>query len=290
MKIRKIVTTALCSIMAINLVACGAKNNDNSESTENSASLEQVESKGGKEVDKEKKEVVVFAAASLTDVLEELKGVFEKDHEKVNLTFNFDSSGTLKSQILEGADCDLFVSAAQKQMNELDPENENYNGKVAIDNETRLDLLENKVCLVASGENEKGIEKFEDLDSDKVETIALGNEDVPVGQYSEEILENLGIFDKIQSKISYGSNVREVASWVSEKTVDAGIIYATDAKAFDLNIISKADDSMLDNKVIYPAALLKDAINKEEAKDFLEFLKTDQASEIFEKAGFTPVK
>lgn len=290
MKIRKIVTTVLCSIMAINLVACGAKNNDNSESTENSASLEQVESKGEKEVDKEKKEVVVFAAASLTDVLEELKGVFEKDHEKVNLTFNFDSSGTLKSQILEGADCDLFVSAAQKQMNELDPENENYNGKVAIDNETRLDLLENKVCLVASGENEKGIEKFEDLDSDKVETIALGNEDVPVGQYSEEILENLGIFDKIQSKISYGSNVREVASWVSEKTVDAGIIYATDAKAFDLNIISKADDSMLDNKVIYPAALLKDAKNKEEAKDFLEFLKTDQASEIFEKAGFTPVK
>lgn len=290
MKIRKIVTTALCSIMAINLVACGAKNNDNSESTENSASLEQVESKGGKEVDKEKKEVVVFAAASLTDVLEELKGVFEKDHEKVNLTFNFDSSGTLKSQILEGADCDLFVSAAQKQMNELDPESEDFKGKAAIKGETRIDLLENKLCLVVGEKDGSKISKFEDLATDKVKTLALGNEDVPVGQYSEEILKNLGIYDQAMAKASLGSNVREVASWVSENTADAGIVYATDAKAFGLKVVAEAKGSMLENKIIYPAAILENSNNKEEAQKFLNFLLEDESGQIFEDAGFSVLR
>lgn len=283
MKIKKIFATLLCSIIAINLVSCATKKD------ESQGSFESIES-SEENISTDKKDIVVFAAASMTDVLEELKDTYEKDHKDINLTFNFDSSGTLESQILEGADCDVFISAAQKQMNELDPEDENYNGKIAIEKDTRKDLLENKVCLVASGDNEKNIERFEDLDSDKVETIALGNEDVPVGQYSEEILNKLGIFEKIQPKISYGSNVREVASWVSENTVDAGIIYATDAKVFDLNIVAEADDSMLDNKVIYPAAVLKNSKNKEEAKEFLEYLQTDVASEIFIKAGFSPVK
>lgn len=284
MKLKKIFTMTLCSLIAINLIACGAGKNENLTSDETINGLKE------KNVNMESEELVVFAAASMTDVLEKLKDVYESDHQDINLTFSFDSSGTLKSQILEGADCDIFISAAQKQMNELDPDQKNYNGKVAIDKQTRTDLLENKVCLVASGDNEKGVEKFQDLAKENIETIALGNEDVPVGQYSEEILKNLGIFEKIQPKISYGSNVREVASWIKENAVDAGIIYATDAKVFDLNIVAEADDSMLDNKVIYPAAVLESSKHKEEAKEFLEFLQTDQASEIFTKAGFTPVK
>lgn len=280
MNLKKILLSVFIAFLALTLISCSGKNKDVETATENSKQEEKVE----------KKDLVVFAAASMTDVLEDLKNKYEEENNNVNLIFNFDSSGTLKTQIIEGADCDVFISAAQKQINELDPDNENYNGKVSIQKDTRIDLLENKVTLVVAKGNAKNIDKFEDLNSDKVETIALGNEDVPVGQYSEEILNNLGIFEKIQPKVTLGTNVREVASWVSENTVDAGIVYATDAKAYDLEVVAQADDSMLDNKVIYPAAVLDNSKNKEEAKNFLEFLQTEEAAKVFEDAGFTPIK
>ena len=280
MNLKKILLSVFIAFLALTLISCSGKNKDVETATENSKQEEKVE----------KKDLVVFAAASMTDVLEDLKNKYEEENNNVNLIFNFDSSGTLKTQIIEGADCDVFISAAQKQINELDPNNENYNGKVSIQKDTRIDLLKNKVTLVVAKGNAKNIDKFEDLNSDKVETIALGNEDVPVGQYSEEILKNLGIFEKIQPKVTLGTNVREVASWVSENTVDAGIVYATDAKAYDLEVVAQADDSMLDNKVIYPAAVLDNSKNKEEAENFLEFLQTEEAAKVFEDAGFTPVK
>lgn len=274
MKVKKFFAVFLVLLVAISLASCGGEKNKAEKTSDTTA---------------EKKDLVVFAAASMTDVLEEIKENYEKENEGVNLIFNFDSSGTLKSQIVEGADADLFISAAEKQMNELDSKNEAYNGKVAIDSSSRTDLLENKVTLVVP-EGNNNITDFRDLNTDKAMTIALGNEDVPVGQYSEEILRNLGIFDEIKDKVTFGSNVREVASWVSEGTVDAGIIYATDAKVFDLKIVAEADDDMLDNKVIYPAAVLENAKNKDEAQKFLDYLKTDDASKVFVDAGFTPVK
>lgn len=288
MRIKKI-ALGLCSIlMATTFAACGSK--ENQEGSVVASTNESEQEAIVEEETMDKKDLVVFAAASMTDVLEEIKTAYEEESPETNLVFNFDSSGTLKSQILEGADVDVFISAAQKQMNELDPSDESYNGEVSIVEDSRIDLLENKVTLVVPEGNEKKIEKFEDLNTDKVETIALGNEDVPVGQYSEEILRNLGIFDQIQEKVTLGSNVREVASWVKEGTVDTGIIYATDAKAFDLEVVSQADDSILDNKVIYPAAVLENSENKDQAQDFLDFLETDQASKLLEDAGFTPFK
>ena len=218
----------------------------------------------------------------MTEALEELKTEFEKENPNLNLTFNFDSSGTLKTQIDSGADCDVFVSAAQKQMNELEEEDK-------IDKDTRIDLLENEVTLAVAKGNEKGIKDFKDLEKDDVEKIALGNSDVPVGQYSEEILKNLGIWDKIQDKVTLGSNVKEVTSWVSEKAADCGIVYKTDAKTAGLETVAVADDSMLENKVVYPAALLKNSKNPEEGKKYLEFLQGEKASEILDKYGFKPL-
>lgn len=281
MNIKKIAMTALAGLMLVATVGCSNKNENDNKSNEDMSSSNVV--KSNENVDnKDKKDLVVFAAASMTEALEELKTEFEKENPNLSLTFNFDSSGTLKTQIDEGADCDVFVSAAQKQMDELE-------GEDKIDKETRFDLLENEVTLAVAKGNEKGIKDFKDLEKDEVEKIALGNADVPVGQYSEEILKNLGIWDKIQDKVTLGSNVKEVTSWVSEKAADCGIVYKTDAKTAGLETVAVADDSMLENKVIYPAALLKNSKNPEEGKKYLEFLKGEKASEILDKYGFKPL-
>lgn len=235
-------------------------------------------------------ELIVFAAASMTETMEQIKSLYESENENLKVIYTFDSSGTLKTQIDEGADCDIFISAAQKQMNALDPEKETVEGSSPIDSATRIDLLENKVTLAVTEGNPKGISAFEEIGTDKIETIALGNADVPVGQYSEELLKNLGIWDEIQPKITFGSNVKEVTTWVSEAVVDCGIIYATDAYSAGLEVVAEADDSMLENKVIYPAAILENSKNKDEAQKFLDFLQGEEASKIFESVGFASVK
>lgn len=264
-------------LLALGLVGSfvGCQNNDQA-SNEN-----QVSNDTSQEVNESSKDMTVFAAASMTEVLDELKGEFEKENPDISLSFNFDSSGTLKTQIESGAEADVFVSAAQKQMDELEESD-------LIEKDTRIDLLENEVSLAVS-ETGKDITSFEDLDSNKVEKIALGNEDVPVGQYSEEVLKNLGIWENIQDKVSFGSNVKEVTSWVDENVVDCGIVYKTDAKTAGLDIVAVADDSMLENKVIYPAAVLKNAKDKEKAQKYIDFLQSDKAAEIFEKYGFKPL-
>ncbi|WP_195216031.1 molybdate ABC transporter substrate-binding protein [Anaerococcus vaginalis] len=281
MNLKKIAMTALAGALLITTVGC-SNNKKNDNNSNEAAPSSNVEKSNEKEESKDKKDVIVFAAASMTEALEELKAEFEKENPNLNLTFNFDSSGTLKTQIDSGADCDVFVSAAQKQMDELEKEDK-------IDKDTRFDLLENEVTLAVAKGNEKGIKDFKDLEKDDVEKIALGNSDVPVGQYSEEILKNLGIWDKIQDKVTLGSNVKEVTSWVSEKAADCGIVYKTDAKTAGLETVAVADDSMLKNKVIYPAALLKNSKNSEEGKKYLEFLKGKKASEVLDKYGFKPL-
>lgn len=273
MKFENVTKFIIFLSLALSLVGCQKKD----KKEENISKKEEISTDYKKD-----SKLTIFAAASMTDVLEELKVEFQKENPDSEMTFNLDSSGTLKTQIDSGAKADVFISAAKKQMNELEEE-----GK--IEKDTRIDLLENLVTLVVSKKSDKDIKDFKDLTKENVEKIALGNSDVPVGQYSEEILKNIGIWDKIQDKITFGSNVREVTTWVSENTVDCGIVYKTDAIIEDLDIVKVADDSILKNKVIYPAAVVKDSQNKELAKKYLRFLQSKKASKIFEKYGFKPL-
>lgn len=293
---RKISVMLLSLLFAVTLSACGAKAPAKEEAKEETKTEEakdkKEEAKDEKKDDekKAKSDLTVFAAASMTESLNELKAIFEKENPDVNLVYNFDSSGTLKTQISEGANCDVFISAAKKQMDALDPKSDKKDSDVTIDPNTRFDLLENEVTLAVKEDSDKDIKSFEDINTDKVSTIALGNADVPVGQYSESLLKNMGIWDAIQSKVSFGSNVKEVTSWVKEGAVDCGIIYSTDAKAAGLKIVATADPAKLDKKVIYPAALVDKSANKEAGQKFLDFLKSEKASEVFTKYGFKPAK
>lgn len=282
----------LVLVFVLTLIACKAEAPDKDKETDKTMT----EDSDKEKMDKEKKDdessrkldLNVFAAASMTESLEELKAVFEEENPGINLVFNFDSSGTLKTQIAEGAACDVFISAAKKQMDELDPNRESKDSNITIDPSTRFDLVENEVVLAVKEDSDKDIRSFDDIKTDKVATIALGNADVPVGQYSESLLKNMGIWEMIQDKISFGSNVKEVTSWVTEGAVDCGIIYSTDAKAAGLKIVDTADPDMLDKKVIYPAALIENSPNREASEKFLEFLKSDKARGVFAQYGFKP--
>ena len=243
-------------------------------------------------------ELVVFAAASMTETLNEIKNLYEESHPGVTLTFNFDSSGTLKTQIEEGADCDVFVSAGQKQMNELDitcEKEKNPDGLDFVDPATRIDLLENKVTLVVPEDNPKQIKSFDDLadhlkDGDVL--MAMGNSDVPVGQYTQLILDYYGLDEKALADaglITYGSNVKEVTTQVVEGRVDCGVVYCTDAFSAGLDVIDSATPDMC-SQVIYPAAVMKNASDADAAKAFLDYLTGEEAMSIFEKVGFRAVK
>ena len=278
MKLRKVFACVTMCSMVLSLAGCGT-----SQATEMKENAEAAEVT-----------LNVFAAASMTETLTEIQEMYKEVAPNVTLVFNFDSSGTLKTQIQEGTDCDVFISAAQKQMNQLDKDADpevNTEGLDYVLEGTRINLLENKVVLAVPDGNPKGIESFADLGTDKLSLLALGNEDVPVGQYSEEILTNLGILDQLEqeNKITYGSNVKEVTTQVSEAAADAGIIYATDAYSAGLPLVAQADDIMC-NQVIYPAAVLNISENQDAAEAFLDYLNTDDCMKVFEEVGFTAVK
>lgn len=254
--------------------------------------------KGSAPTETEQTELVVFAAASMTETLEEIKEAYEAEHEGVTLTFNFDSSGTLKTQIEEGADCDVFISAGQEQMDQLDITADtavNTDGLDFVEDGSRMDLLENKVTLVVPEENEKGIESFDDLKT-ALESgdimLAMGNSDVPVGQYTQKILQYYGLDEQALAdadKITYGSNVKEVTTQVAEGSVDCGVIYCTDAFSADLTVVDEATAEMC-GQVIYPAAVMKNSSDVDAAQEFLDYLTTDEAMKVFESVGFAPVK
>ena len=234
-------------------------------------------------------ELSVFAAASMQETLEQIVEEYKDVDPSVEITLNLDSSGTLKTQIEEGADCDLFISAAQLQMDQLDAaadESVNTDGLDFVDSDSRVDLLENKVVLVVPEGNPKDIQSFEEI-AEKADLVALGNDDVPVGQYSKEILNNLGVMDKLEaeSKITYGSNVKEVTTQVAEGTVDCGIVYETDAFSAGLDSVDAAEEDLC-SPAIYPAAVMKNSANPDKAQAFLDYLKTDDAGAIFEGVGF----
>ena len=242
-------------------------------------------------------ELIVFAAASMTETLTKLGEQYMADHPEVSIVFNFDSSGTLKTQIQEGADCDIFISAGQKQMNQLDitakPES-NPDGLDFVLEGTRFNILENKVALAVPEGNPAGIESYGDLAAklkDGKVVLAMGNSDVPVGQYTQKILAYYELSEEdlaAAGSVTYGSNVKEVTTQVSEATVDCGIIYQTDAFSAKLMVVDTATAEMC-GQVIYPAAILKNSQNVEAAQAFLDYLVSNAGDAVFEAVGFTPV-
>ena len=247
--------------------------------------------------DTQNTEIIVFAAASMTETLTEIKTMYEEANPGVTIVYNFDSSGTLKTQIQEGADCDVFISAGQKQMNQLDVSADPKVNTEELDfvlEGSRLDLLENKVVLVVPEGNPKGIESFDQL-AELLKTgdvlMAMGNSDVPVGQYTQKILAFYELNEEELAKagvLTYGSNVKEVTTQVKEGSVDCGVVYCTDAFSAELTVIDSAVAEMC-GQVIYPAAVLNVSANPEAAQAFLDYLSTDEAMAVFEAVGFSPV-
>ncbi len=247
--------------------------------------------------DGEKAELIVFAAASMTETLTEIGDLYMSKNPGVELVFNFDSSGTLKTQIQEGADCDIFISAGQKQMDQLDASADasvNTEGLDFVEQSTRFDILENKVALAVPEDNPAGIQSYDDMVAglqDGSILLAMGNADVPVGQYTQKILAYYDLNEEDLANagnITYGSNVKEVTTQVSEAVVDCGIIYQTDAYSAGLTVVDTATAEMC-GQVVYPAAALKTSQHPEEAQAFLDYLISDTADAIFEGVGFTPV-
>lgn len=244
-------------------------------------------------------ELTVFAAASMTETLNQIAEDYKTVDQNVSLTFNFASSGDLLSQIREGADCDVFISAAPKQMNALDGSlkddaDKNPDGLDELLDGTRIDLLENKVVLAVPEGNPKGIESFDKL-ADQLGAgevfLAIGNSDVPVGQYTRKIFAHYGLDEQSLADagvLTYGSNVKEVTTQVSEGAVDCGIIYATDAYSAGLESVDEATADMC-GQVIYPAAVLRNSAHPDKAKAFLDYLTGEDAGRVFESVGFTPL-
>ncbi len=241
-------------------------------------------------------ELVVFAAASMTETLTEIAEDYKEIAPNVTLTFNFDSSGTLKTQIQEGAACDVFISAGQKQMDQLDAAADpavNTEGLDFVAQGTRLNLLENKVTLCVPEGNPAGLTSFDDLAA-KLSAgdilLAMGNSDVPVGQYTQKILAYYGLDEAALAEagvLTYGTNVKEVTTQVTEGSVDCGIVYGTDAFSAGLTPVDTATAEMC-GQVIYPAAVVNTSAHPQEAQAFLDYLSTDEAMAVFEAVGFSP--
>ena len=234
----------------------------------------------------------------MTETLTEIGTLYEAAHPDVTLTFNFDSSGTLKTQIEEGAVCDLVISAGQKQMNQLDITADPAVNKAGLDfvlEGTRVNLLENKVTLAVPEGNPKGMESYEQLAGRLAAGgvfMAMGNSDVPVGQYAQKIFTYYGLDEAALAAagtLTYGTNVKEVTTQVSEASVDCGVVYATDAFSAGLEVVDSATAEMC-GQVIYPAAVMRESAQAEAAKAFLSYLQGEEAMKVFAGVGFSPAR
>ena len=305
---KKILALLLALVMVLALAACGgtsapaadtqtqtdaAPADDAASANDAAPAVEDTQEPAAEPV-----EIIVFAAASMTETLTEIKAMYEAANPNVTITYNFDSSGTLKTQIQEGAACDVFISAGQKQMNQLDitanPE-VNTEGLDFVLEGSRLNLLENKVVLVVPDDNPKALESFDQL-TELLKAgdvfMVMGNSDVPVGQYTQKILAFYGLNEEELAKaglITYGANVKEVTTQVKDSgAVDCGVVYCTDAFSAGLTVVDSATAEMC-GQVIYPAAVLNVSENPEAAQAFLDYLSTDEAMTVFETVGFSPV-
>ena len=282
---KKLFAMLIAAVMVLSFAACAAP------ATEETAAPEETVPEA------EPVELIVFAAASMTETMNQIAELYKAKAPNVTLTYNFDSSGTLKTQIQEGAECDLFISAGQKQMNQLDitadPEVNTDKLDFVLEG-TRVNLLENRVTLCVPEGNPKDIKGFDDL-ADKLKEgsvlMAMGNSNVPVGQYTQKILAFYGLDEEKLAKggvITYGTNVKEVTTQVTEASVDCGVAYRTDAFSAGLTPVDYATKEMC-GQVIYPAAVLNISKNQEAAKEFLAYLQTDEAMKVFEAVGFASV-
>lgn len=270
--------------LVLSLAACGGGAAGSSGSAGASSQPEEVK-------------LTIFAAASLTETLDQIIQLYREEAPNVTILTNYDSSGTLLKQIREGADCDLFLSASPAQMNALDGSlqndaEKNPDGLDLIDPSTRIDLLENKVTLTVPEGNPKGIESFDELPellkSGDI-LLAMGNSDVPVGQYTLKLFDYYGLDEAALNSaqvLTYGSNVKEVTTQVAENAVDCGIIYATDAFSAGLEVVDEATPEMC-GQVVYPAAVLKGSSHSDAAKAFLDYLQAEPCAQVFEHVGFT---
>nr|WP_300006204.1 molybdate ABC transporter substrate-binding protein [Tissierella sp.] len=269
MKRNKFLVVLLAAVLSLTvLIGCSPKE----------ASPEKIST--GEESSKEEVELLVAAAASLTDVLEEIKILYKEEAPGVTLNLTLGSSGALQTQIEEGAPVDVFMSAANKQMDALETSDNILEG-------TRKTLLINKVVLIAPKESLLELKSFDDLSRDDVKKIGVGDPtNVPVGQYSEEIFNNLKIKNSIEEKLVLGSDVRTVLTWVETGEVDLGLVYKTDAISSDkVTIISEAPKGS-HKEVTYPVAVVKDSKQADAARDFLDFLSNKESMELFKKYGF----
>ena len=286
---KRIAALSLVLALTLSLAACGGGNAGTADTPAANSTAPAAETTAPQA---EPVEVVVFAAASLEATLTEIADLYQEVAPEVTLTFSFESSGTLRTQIIEGAVCDLFISAGQSQMNDLEA-GQNENGADYVYSDTRIDFVENKVVLAVPDDNPAGIETFTDLATDKLSLLCIGNEDVPVGSYSLEILDALGIdlgWLEAEGRITYATNVTEVANQVKEGAVDAGIVYATDASTYGLTVVAQAGEDLC-GRVIYPAAVMKcggSEASMAAARAFLDWLRTDEgAVGVLEDVGFT---
>lgn len=232
---------------------------------------------------KEEVTLLMAAAASLENcMVDELIPMFEAANPGIRVEGTYDSSGKLQIQIQEGAEADVFLSAAAKQMNTLKDQG-------LMDTSSIKELLENKIVLIVSEGSDVNLTKFEDILN--AETIAVGDPtSVPAGQYAKEAFESLGIWDQVEAKASLGSNVVEVLGWVGEGSAQAGVVYSTDAASYDkVKAVAEAPEGSV-SKIIYPAGMVKASAHPEEAKLFLDFLSGDEAIKVFENYGFAGVK
>lgn len=287
---KKLTALLLVGLLSGSMLAgCGGNASDDSSSSAPASASAETEA--------DQVELVVFAAASMTETLTELSNAYMEENPNVDVVLNFDSSGTLKTQIQEGADCDVFISAGQLQMDQLDANADpsvNTEGLDFVLEDSRFDILENKVALAVPDDNPKNINSYDDMKAgleDGSILLAMGNSDVPVGQYTQKILTYLGLDETALANagnITYGSNVKEVTTQVSEAAVDCGIIYQTDAYSASLTVVDTATPEMC-GQVIYPAAVLNVSKNPDVAKDYLDFLTSDDADAVFEEVGFTAI-
>jgi molybdate transport system substrate-binding protein len=267
-KLKKSLVLILVLIVTTMAAGCGGNQSSSEQKSDSSAKQEKAVT------------LTVSAAASLKDSMNEIKQLYVKEHPNVTITYNFGSSGTLQQQIEQGAPADVFLSAATKQMNALKDKN-------LLVNNTIADLLKNDVVLIVPKNSSSNVKSFNDLASDKVKKIALGEfKSVPAGQYAQQILTNLKLMDKVQPKAIYGKDVKEVLTWVETGNADAGIVYKTDALiSKKVNIVATAPEGS-HKAVVYPAAVIKASKNPTQAKDFLKFLSSDKAKAVFQKYGF----
>lgn len=287
--LKTLMILSLSLMMAFGAIACAAPQEEVVQAEEQPAEQPAEEPTG-------ETELIVFAAASMTETLTEIAELYKTAAPGVTLVFNFDSSGTLKTQIQEGAECDVFISAGQKQMNQLDITADpavNTEGLDMVLDGTRINLLENRVTLCVPEGNPRGIEDFNGLAAalkDEDILFAMGNSDVPVGQYTQKILAYYDLSEEelaSAGKITYGTNVKEVTTQIAEAAVDCGVVYCTDAFSANLTVMDYATAEMC-GQVIYPAAVMKASARAEEAQAFLDYLLTDEAMGVFEAVGFAP--